>query len=246
MKSAIQTLLDSKPLLLWPLDEIGTPWFHDLSGYRDHADMAASPVVGAGGPGGRPATSMNGTSQYANRDPGVGACNAPLPAGAADPARTMEIWVYPTGTGVFCALGYGVDATVNQCMLMCDTSAANCFTDGINVGNNRSWASAPALNVWTHIAFTYAGGANGAAIFYKNGVANLTTTLTLNTAGPVANLSIRAGRRPGTGTGYFAGRLALAAIYDAALTPGQVREHFLAGQADFLPRATAIHRLRGT
>lgn len=232
MKGVRQTLLDSNPLLLWLIDETSGTLFRDQTRFGDHAAMSGSPILGVNGPGlgALGAVRLNGSSQSVNRDAGTGAIIAALPTGSA--ARSLEIWARPTAGGGYAGLCYGNSSSTNEHVIfgIGGTGAGSAFTDGVNGGNNKNWVTAATVNSWGHFVMTYAGGAGGAAVFYRNGLADVTSTLTLGTDATLGKL--RAGLRSddGRATQYFTGDLAVASIYNYALTQAQVQEHYQAMQ----------------
>ncbi len=228
MKSLRQTLLDDSPVLLWMIDELSGTLYKDITVNADHGGMSGSPLLGVPGPvpGALAASRFNGSSQSVNRDVGIGTITAVFPLGSA--ARTLEIWARPTAGGNYCGLAYG-EATSTGEHVNFLIGGSPCFTDGVNVGNNKNWTTPATVSTWGHFAMTYAGGAGGVAIFYRNGVADTTTTLTLATTSSIGKL--RAGLRSddGRATQYFTGDLAVASVYSTALSAARIREHYLAG-----------------
>lgn len=239
--SVLAEYLADSPILMWALDERTGTTFRDLNSNANHANIssissfAASPIPDMSAP------VLNGTSSSANRDASVGSINgASLPFGSA--ARSMEVWAYPTFApgatyGALLAYGYtnGNGWTHSIFQLAGGGVAGSAFSDGVNAGNNRAWTTNFTQNKWQHFVFTYAGGTNGACIFYRDAVADTTSTFTLNTT--VNADRVRAGLRSddATATLYFAGRLSLAAIYSTALSPARIQAHY-----DAVRQASAV------
>lgn len=247
MRGVVQTLLADDPVLLWLLNETSGAVFRDLSGSGNHATISG-PDLGKTGPGlgALAAPIFDGVGDSANRDQSVGTVTG-MPVGGA--ARSLEIWAKPSGSATYAALAYGSAHNTGEHVnfQVGSSGSASAFSDGVNVANNKGWTTAAPLNVWRHYAMTYAGGVNGAAIFYINGVPDTTTTLNLTTTAIGATGRVRAGVRSddGRATLYFAGGLALAAIYAKALTPARVRNHYLAGLGALgAERTVQHHRLR--
>lgn len=228
MSGALSSIVADSPVLYWILDEAVGTTFRDATGNGNTASQSLSPTLAQPILGTVVGPTFNGTNQSANRDAGVGSVAAVLPVGST--ARTLEILVYPTATAAMCVLAYGaLDGSAGEDVnFQCTTngSAASAFSDGVNGGNNKSWTVAPSLSTPTLIAMTYAGGAGGAAVFYKNGVADLTTTLSLATTSPITRVRSAVRADDGRATSYFTGRLAHAAIYASALSATRLLAHW--------------------
>lgn len=168
----------------------------------------------------------NGTGQVSRE----GVASPELPVGST--ACTMEGWCFLNSVpGTLLAYGYlngsSLGGPTNEHRIL--QVGANAFTDGVNGGNNKTWTTTTPTGRWCHVAMTYAGGAGGQAIFYLNGVADVTTTLSLNTTSGVER--IRNGLRSddGRGTTYLNGRMAFPAVYATALSPARIAAHYQAG-----------------
>ena len=229
--SVLAEYLADSPVLMWALDERTGTTFRDLNSNANHAAISSISSFAAGPVPDVSAPVLNGTNSSANRDAGVGAINGPsLPFGEG--ARTMEVWAYPTfapGATYGTLLAYGKSGgglTHSILQLAGAGTAGGAFTDGVNADRNKVWTTNFVQNRWQHFVMTYAGGAGGAQIFYRDAVADTTTTTTLNTT--VSPDRVRAGLRSDdyTATLYFAGRLALAAIYGTALSPARIQAHY--------------------
>lgn len=230
--SVLAEYLADSPVLMWALDERTGTTFRDLNSNANHANQSSIASFAAGPILGWSAPVLNGSSSSANRDASVGPINgASLPFGEG--ARTMEVWAYPTfapGATYGTLLAYGFDNgggwTHSILQLAGGGVAGSAFTDGWNAGNNRAWTTDFTQNKWQHFVFTYAGGPGGACIFYRDTVADTTSTFTLNTT--VSANRVRAGLRSddARATLYFAGRLSLAAIYGTALSPTRIQAHY--------------------
>lgn len=230
--SVLAEYLADSPVLMWALDERTGTVFRDLNSNANHANQSAIASFATGPVPSMSAPVLNGTNSSANRDASVGAINGPsLPFGEG--ARTMEVWAYPTfapGATYGALLAYGYDNgggwTHSIFQLAGGGVAGSAFSDGFNAGNNRSWTTNFTQNKWQHFVMTYAGGPSGAFIFYRDAVADTTSTVTLNTT--VSPNRVRAGLRSddARATLYFAGRLSLAAIYATALSPARIQAHY--------------------
>lgn len=232
-RGVLAEYLADSPLIMWALDERRGTTFRDLGPAANHANISAITSFTDGPAPGLSAPVLNGTSSSANRDASVGTINTTgfpttsLPFG--DQAVTMEVWAYPTfapGGTYGCLVAYGRGDTTDRVFSLSGAGTAGAaFTDGVNAGNNRAWATNFTQNRWQHFVFTYAGGSGGACIFYRDTVADVTSTFTLNTT--VDPNRVRAGLRSddGRATHYFAGRLSLVAIYATALSPARIKAH---------------------
>ena len=236
-REVLAEYLADSPLIMWALDERVGTIFRDIGMAANHANISSMASFSDGPVFGMSAPVLNGTNSSANRDSSVGPINttgfpvASLPFG--DQACTMEIWAYPTyapGATYGALLAYGAGSgggnTHRIFQLAGGGVAGSAFSDGVNAGNNRSWATNFTQNKWQHFVFTYAGGPGGACIFYRDTVADTTSTFSLTTT--VGADRVRAGLRSddATATLYFGGRLSLAAIYATALSPTRIQAHF--------------------
>jgi hypothetical protein len=153
--------------------------------------------------------------------------------------QTLVVWVRPSVTN-------GSGKT-----LLTTTGAANHYQlAGISVGLNRwyvasraggseSYAASltpPALNQWTHIAAVFASGTS--RVIYVNGVPEGTNATSVSPTLTAMSLGIRCdGGFPNSGSpSIFEGDLALAAIYNVALTTSEIEQ--LAGGGS---PAKAVH-----
>jgi len=229
MSAVLRQFMSDSPVLLWMLDETTGTTFKDVAG-TNNANVSGGATLSVGTLLGavRGAGFVAASTQSANRDSSVGTVSAVLPEGSA--ACTMEALAYPTGAGSYAALCYGKTNAggEHRNFQVGSNAAASAFSDGVNGSNNKAWTTAIPQNMGTLCAMTYAGGAGGAAIFYQNGVADTTTTLTLNTAAGTDR--VRGGLRSddSRATAYFQGRLALCAIYSTALTATRLLAHYQA------------------
>jgi hypothetical protein len=233
MSAVISEYMADSPVLFWPLTETSGSVFRDLVTSRlNHANVSGGVILG-GAPrlGALTPPHFNAAANAsANRDSSVGPINgASLPFG--DQAVTMEVWAYPTSASVAgCLLAYGYQNggafTHRNFQLAVAGSAGGAFSDGVNGDRNRVWTTSYTQNKWQHFVFTYAGGTNGACIFYRDAVADTTSTFTLNTT--VSPDRVRAGLRSddARATAYFLGGLCMAAIYATALPVERIQAHY--------------------
>ncbi len=243
MTTLRQILLNDGAVLLWMMSETGASTV-DQSGNGNTGVITAG--TGADGPGPNLALSFDGATQWVKCEPTVAAS---LPIGNA--ARTLEIWSYPTVSGIAAGIGYGKDdASGEHCTFFTGsaTAAGSAFSDGVNVGNNMVWISPPAQNEWSHCALAYAGGTFGNASLYKNGVLDNAIGMTLNTTGPINRLRCALRSDNGRASQLFTGRLAVAAIYPTQLSQATIAAHYAAGLQVFAEEQTSaaiIRRLMG-
>lgn len=229
--SPLTEYLADSPVLMWALDENTGTVFRDLNANANHANVSGGPTLNQVGPGSLRAAHFNGSSASANRDPSIGPINGPsFPFGSG--ARSQECWAYPMyapGVNGGCLVSYGkVGANLTHSILQLGGGgqAGSAFTDGVNGGNNRSWTTDFTQNKWQHFVMTYAGGTNGAFIFYRDGVVDLSSTVTLNTT--VSPDYLRCALRTDypTAAAWFTGRISMAAVYATALSPTRIQAHY--------------------
>jgi hypothetical protein len=204
----------------WPLAEAGSTVVFDVAG-NHHGSYINRPVLGATGPGQRSAVRFNGTNQYAL-----------VPRDIRNDF-SLEVWFNTSGGGV------GTDnAQWWQGAGLLDGEVPNVVDDfGTSLdATGRVWAgtgdadtsihSAPGFNdgAWHHVVFTRTQ-ASGELTLYVDGVA------VADGHGGTQPLFAAPGLRLGalqTGTAFYAGTLADAAVYDTALPAATVADHFSA------------------
>jgi RHS repeat-associated protein len=157
--------------------------------------------------------------------------NAAVPTGLG--AVTVEAWVKPSGYAwqdiVTKYQPVGPDLPDQYDLRLTNTGQVQ-FLQGTGGGayaTVTSNAVAPA-GAWTHLVATSTGGVGK---IYVNGALDSTSPAgTFPTATPTATNDVQIGRRS-DGWGPFNGSIADVALYDAALTPGQVATHHAGGTA---------------
>lgn len=207
-------ILSDGPELYWPVQNgTGTPTaLVGDSPTQSGGVWTSDPLFGE-------CQSLNGTSTHISRE-GV---FTHVPEGNA--ARTIEGWCWLNSVpGTLFAYGYLYNSN-QHCILQVGATA---FITG-DGAYSIPWTTVTPTGRWCYIAFTYAGGTAGAAVFYLNGVADVTTTMTLGTT--PSNDRCRNGLRSddSRGTTYLNGKVAHTAVYSSALTADQVKAHYLAG-----------------
>ncbi len=160
------------------------------------------------------ALNFDGTNDYLEKSNPVN-----LPVGSA--ARSMEVWVKTSGNVNYfrTIANYGITATSRRFGIL--IAADNGRPYFVGEGNDMQGTVSVTDGNWHHIAVTYTGGTNGTVSMYIDGVLNITSTKTLNTAsGP-----LRIGRRVdgGGNTEYFNGTIDEVRIWNYVLTQSEIQ-----------------------
>lgn len=155
-----------------------------------------------------------------------------LPQGTA--AVTFEAWVKPTtslgtsGAGGT-ILQYGTGSLWNTWQIYNGAGSIYLYTDGVNVGNNITISSSicPPVGVWSHVVFRFHNNGSTAWDYYLNGVQQTSGTNSANLTGTLNSMAI--GNRQDTSGQGWDGGLQDVALYNYALTPTQITNHYNAG-----------------
>ena len=155
-----------------------------------------------------------------------------LPSGFANFSNgfSFEVWAYPTAAsnwGSFFDLSNGIASDNIQFQRRATSPDLHLevWHDGSSVALDAP--AAISLNAWQHFVATV--DASGTARLYKNGNQVASTTNVLFLPPNVSRTANYVGRD--AWGDYFRGRLDEPAIYNFALTPGQVLAHYKAGLA---------------
>lgn len=153
--------------------------------------------------------------------------------------QTLVLWVRPSVTNGSGKALLMTSGTTNHYQIAGINPALNRWYAGSRAGGSELYAASltpPALNQWTHIAAVFASSTS--RVIYVNGVPEGTNATSAAPTLTAMSLGIRCdGRFPhATSPSIFEGDLALAAIYNVALTTSEIEQ--LAGGGS---PAKAIH-----
>ncbi len=222
-----QVVLADSPLAFWELNETTGTVAADSSGHALNGTYTGGYTLGAVPPAHAPgAVLLNGSSGFVN-----GGSPAAL---TLTSAWTLESWVYltatPSGSGVICEGYTGAGDSVLYAMGFATNTGVGASTLMAGFYTGSAWEAVvgptPSLNAWHHVCATWD---NTNLLLYLDGAQ---VASGVPGATPVSsNNGIYVGRRwDTTATPYFAGRLACAAIYGAALTATRISAHYNAGK----------------
>lgn len=193
---------------LWKLAETSGTTALDSGAGGNPGAYTGGVLLNQSGKNGLGAAQFDGTTGYM-----LTASNANLNLSAP---FTWEAWIYPTS----------VAATV-KVMIATAGAAHHRFMLAANGGGlMQAWcsgtflsSSSVTLNAWNHIAITCSGTT---VTFYLNGAAvgSGTGTYTPNSQLYIGQI--------GDGTGFFVGKMQYVAVYNAALSAGEVAANFAA------------------
>ena len=215
-------ILADQPAGYWRLNETSGTTALDYSGNNQNGAFIGGATLNQTG-----ALSGAGDSDTSPLfDGSTGYVQVPYSASLNPSKFSVELWVNVTGgagtnrspiTSRDNLLGY---------IIYANTSNVWQFW----IGNGSAWVitgnTPVSLNTWTHLSMTYDGTTLRA---YVNGVLSQSTTgsLSLNTSRP---LRIAAGVTESTPSLYFPGKVDEVAIYNYALSPTQVANHYNSGK----------------
>ena len=210
-------ILADSPVGYWKLDETSGTTATDSSANSNDGTISGSPTMGANGlvfePSGK-CIDFDGTDDVVTI----------TPATIAGSAVSFECWV---GTSAAASTNiYLADGNPNRF-----TFAWNSTTSGqLGVYDGTSWSDFGAANndgKGHHVVFVLNGTT---AKCYVDGV-QLGADQTIVAIDWSAITALALGRDYTAASNYFTGKYQKAAIYNAALTPLQIREHYQAGIA---------------
>jgi hypothetical protein len=194
----------------------GTTWY-DTSGNSHNASLTNTPTHSTLGSG---SFSFNGTNQSAIIVAGSG---TPL-LSSQNSNVTMEVWFYMTGTSNNAPIFYNGNAGANGYGLYMGVCSGTYTTISVLFGGYYCSAvsySGLSTNTWYHAVFTATSGNSNN--LYINSVSVSTSTLTF--AAPTSNGTAIAGNNGGQ---YFQGNIAVARLYNRALSELEVQQNFFA------------------
>ncbi len=207
----------------------GTAW-RDLSGNNNTGTLTNSPTFSRDGGG---SIVFNGTNQ--NID--CGNTSLGIPAGTTQ--ISLETWVYPTSFTSYRGIISRIGGTspFGGWMLNVNSDSGNKFDFSVNVsGTWRTWVTSGGtfstpltINTWYHLVGIY----NGSVIaLYLNGalINQFSAVGTIQYAGSLSNLLIG---QNGGGASYFPGRIAVAKVYNRALSSSEVQQNYNALKSRF-------------
>ncbi|MFH1723936.1 MAG: LamG domain-containing protein, partial [Elusimicrobiota bacterium] len=199
--------------------------FEDGSGTAasDSFDGNPGTVVGAtwttGKVGG--ALSFDGADDYVNTAPDIFS-KSDFSNGA-----TLEAWVYPTATPANAATVLGIEGrfTINEDFDHANKWSATLY-DGANHGATADGTIS--VNQWAHLVAVWD---TTRVILYVDGVQQADVPAVANFASiDVVSRPLDIGAFGGGPSQFFNGLIDEAAIYNRALTPAEIAEHYSAGQ----------------
>jgi hypothetical protein len=224
--------LDAANIKSYP--RTGTTWT-DLSGNNNSGSLVNSPTFNNLNGG---SIVFNGTNQ--NIDCG----NTSLGIAAGATQITLESWVYPTSftsyRGIISRIG--ASSPFGGWMLNVNSDSGNKFDFAVNIsGTWRTWVTSGGTfstplttNTWYHLVGTY----NGSVIaLYLDGVLinQFSAVGTIQYVGSLSNLLVG---QNGGGASYFPGRIAVARVYNRALTASEIQQNYNALKSRFAPIIT--------
>ena len=217
-------VLSDQPVGYWRLNEASGTVAKDLSAYGNSATYHGTVTLSAQG-----SLNNSGDSDSAvGFDGSTGYALAPfsssLPTGSSP--RTLEAWinpsVLPASGNRGCIVSYGT-AAVGQAQAICIYNTSGTYQVGY-YGDGPSVATNYAIPVgsWTYVAVTYDGSI--AKIYINN-----------NSPVVFSGISWNTGSALGIGIGYFsntyffAGEIDEVAVYNQALSPAEILNHYNSG-----------------
>jgi hypothetical protein len=195
----------------------GTTWT-DLSQYKSNGTLTNGPTFSSTNGGG---IVFDGTNNFVL-----------LTSGAALLTQTsnitMEIWFYKTGTGLNYRLFYNGNSGANGYGFYTGVCSTPTTLLGILFGGVACnvVSTTVAINTWYHAVFTNTSG--NVNTLYLNGVSVSTATQTY--AAPTTETTIGAATNA---SNAYAGRIAIAKLYNRALTATEVLQNYNSTKARF-------------
>ena len=229
-------VLAGRPLLYLPLGERAiADGARDLSGYGRHAayTSASGWSFGNPGPSGRTAPAFSGN----DRIPGTAEA-------ALNPTNvTVEVWAFQVSLGAIVALWTNWHASTSSLRAWRLTTSSATDSANFALGNTggtdfrAATGGLVVVNRWFHAVGTF-DGTN--IILYLDGVEvarNTQSASGTQTTGLATNVNI--GSYQG-GDRWLVGRASRAALYDRALSPAEIVEHYRVGRALRGPRHALV------
>lgn len=203
----------------------GTTWT-DLTGLGNNSVLTNGPIFNSENGG---SIVFDGIDDYGDI-PTINSLNNQyaahevwVKATSATPANQLQILSRTnTSTGTFNILQLGFNAGVSSY-----TWQSN-LRDSSNVQTAINSDSASTTN-WTHLMITYNGTVHN---LYVNGVKQASETVKTNTINTGGTLTVNIARNT-TGSGYFAGRIAIVRAYNRGLTAEEIVQNFNATRGRF-------------
>ena len=195
----------------------GTTWT-DLSGYNSNGTLTNGPTFNPSNGG---SIVFDGTNDFVL-----------LKSGAALLTQTsnitMEIWFYKTGTGLNYRLFYNGNSGANGYGFYTGVCSTPTTLLGILFGGVACnvVSTTVAINRWYHAVFTNTSG--NVNTLYLNGASVSTATQTY--AAPTTETTIGAATNA---SNAYAGRIAIAKLYNRALTATEVLQNYNALKSRF-------------
>jgi len=197
----------------------GTVWT-DLSKGGNNGTLTNGPTFSSTNGG---AIVFNGSNNYIN-------CGTNL--SFTTTGFSICAWVYPTSATSYRTVfnkGDGTSAAGSQYELMASFAGSNKFQFDVFIGGTRTDTVSPStytLNRWHYVCGTRSGSLN---TLYENGASTKTVTIagTLNTTANTTKIGIAGATLP------FAGNIAVAQIYNRALTAAEVLQNYASAKSRF-------------
>ena len=197
----------------------GTVWT-DLSKGGNNGTLTNGPTFSSTNGG---AIVFNGSNNYIN-------CGTNL--SFTTTGFSICAWVYPTSATSYRTVfnkGDGTSAAGSQYELMASFAGSNKFQFDVFIGGARTDTVSPStytLNRWHYVCGTRSGSLN---TLYENGASTKTVTIagTLNTTANTTKIGIAGATLP------FAGNIAVAQIYNRALTAAEVLQNYASAKSRF-------------
>ena len=214
-------VLALSPALFWPLDAISGAT--DRSGNSRNGTGAGGVVVGGPpAPSALPASSTD----FDGTDDLITSSYNPFTNGTT---RTFAGWAYcDTNSGLNSLMGSGA-AAGSQVLLRLSSGGQNVVFGSQGSTGAVTWTSAwPGNTQWVHWVLIFDEGGDTASL-YINGA--LTSAQAITRAYAASPGNFRAGAQNSTGADPFDGKMAHVAVFERALTPGEILTIYKAGAA---------------
>ena len=229
-------VLAANPVAYWRLDETDGTALYDYAG--GHSGLYVGVNNGLGSVSfGVPGYSTYDTDTAVAFDGYIGYGQVPYSGDLNPPNFSVECWVFPTGGAGNYRSPFSNRSTAagpQGYLLYADASDKWSFWMGTGGGWISAEGPAVVLNQWTHLVGTYDGTNQ---VFYVNGQPVVSQGAVLS-PNAVAPLNIGAGQNEGPPTFFWPGSVDEVAVYGAALTAGQVLDHYTLATTGAFPPPT--------
>lgn len=197
----------------------GTSWT-DLSGYAQNGTLTNSPTY-SNANGGSLAFTKAGL-KYSESTVSAFSING------ANAKFTLEAWAKNTTEGQ-----YNTVLSVGTRYAQIGFHASGTFMYGSNGGggNNLIFPSGHTVGNWYHLVMTFEGLGDNIAKFYVNG--SLVTSGNIGNNGSTTTTYIRIGAFATSGTEFLDGNVAIARVYNRALSAAEVAQNYDAHKVRF-------------